>query len=287
MKFTIIFMGLISQLALNDNQRLAVAIKSPSPPHRAWVRVAQSDLVANPVFAKSLRRIKNDCPAGDACFSWEGEHLTLNGVPEGATSLESSFMTHVPHLSQITAPSTNMTVVINPNVIARKTHQDVSGDLAFSGGSLSVKRVWCPQVEFDDHGDSVLDPPGPACVAHDVVYTSGEIASTKKFVELTSDTSRKIRVRPGATVHFENLPHPRITTHVAHFHHHRLILDNARVMAEMVPTSAPTPKPCAPVDSTGESCIPGIPVPAAHSRGSNGDLHPTGVDYECSGSQWP
>jgi hypothetical protein len=280
MKFTIIFMGLISQLALNDSQRLAIAIKSPSPPHRAWVRVHQNDLVANPLFVKSLRRITNGCPAGDACFSWESEHLALSGVPGGATSLEGSFMKHVPHLSQLTAPSTNMTVAINPAVLARKSHQDVSGDLAFSGGSLSVKRVWCPQVKFDDHGDSVLDPPDPACVAHDVVYTSGEIASTSKFVELTSDSNRKIRVKPGATVYFENLPDPPITTHVPHFHHHRLILDNARVMAEMVPTGTR----CPPVDGEAESCVPGIPVPAAHSSMS---AEPTSVDYECTGSQWP
>ncbi|HVG24223.1 MAG TPA: hypothetical protein VND45_08740 [Thermoanaerobaculia bacterium] len=282
MKFTIIFVGLIAQIP-HGNERLAVFIESPKPPHRAWLRVGENKVVKNPWFTDSLVRINKDCPAGYRCYSLEGEHVTVSGVPTGSTTLEPSFKKHVPHLRDITAPPTHGTVTISPNVLNRKAHQDVKGDLSFAGGSLSVDRVWCPKVAFDDHGDSELTPPGPMCVAYEITYRSSEIKNNPKFVELTSDTGRVLRVDPDAEIHVENVPDPRQTTHVAHFHHHRLILDDARVMAEMIPTAANDT--CA-TAGLPLACVNKIPVGVSNSKRSE-YIEPHSIDYECTGSQWP
>jgi hypothetical protein len=278
LKFTIIFMGLIAQIPnAKQDQSLAVLIKSPSPPHRARLIVQKDSVVPNPLFTKSLKQVKHDCPTDYRCYSLDGERVTVGGLKAKATTLDPSFTDHVPHLRKITAAHKNTDVAVNAKVLERQDHQDVTGDLSFTGGLLSVHRLWCSKVTWNDNGDTAYEPDGPPCPASEITF-DGEPRENVGFIELTSQTGRVLRLKTSADVRVENVPYPELKGHVAHFHQHRLILDNARVIAEMLEGAK-----CD--DTEGmEQCTPSIPVSAHAAMGQRG---PRGTDYECTGSQWP
>jgi hypothetical protein len=276
MKFTIIFLGLISQIDLHTaGSQRAVLVHSPHPPHEATLRVNPADI--KPGTTPTFKRAGN-CPAGVICYEIKGEQIELKDGATTATFLESRFLNHVPRLSKVTdSAASNGTVRVKSSVRNGTNFGVASAYVKYAGGRLTVDQVFCDEVRFEP----ALYAPPTMCVAADVVFTSDPIS--EEYVELRSDTGKSIWLKSDATVNFANVPLSN-PTH-PHFEHHMTILDNVHQKSKMVPTK----RSCDDVQDTPKPCVKGTPAPRAKTVEAtvSRPIDTRSIDYECTGSQWP
>ena len=185
MKFTIIFLGLISQIDLHTaGSQRAVLVRSPHPPHEATLRVNPADIkpMTTPTFARATT-----CPAGLICYEIDGEQIELKDGASSATFLEDRFLKHVPRLSKITdSRASDGTVRVKKSIRNGTNFSVASAYVKYAGGRLTVDQVFCDEIRFVPQ----LYAPDKMCVAADVVFTSDIISD--EYVELRSVSGKSI-----------------------------------------------------------------------------------------------
>src|SRR6185436_1004840 len=203
---TILFAGLIAHVMTDSGAQRAVLVAAPA--HEARLIVDAADVIENRGFERDAR----------GAFKLEGEHVTIDGIPQGDAMFEASYLRNVPSLTRI---SDGTTVI--PEIETASPSEAVSAYVDLGRGVLSANDT-VGRVTFD-HSRSM-------CLAGTIEFraeTDGEVA-------FRTVSGKVLRVIGNATVRIVN--DPPLGAAESHFHMFAKLLTDATRVDEPAMTGA-------------------------------------------------